>query len=79
MERCFFFLLFVFCPLHFVQGLRSLQQWVLQKLSMKTFDQKFKFLIKKYFKNVNLLTTKNTTLKLPDPKKNLFSKSNLMQ
>ena len=38
---------FIFCPLHLVQGLRSLQHWLLQKLSMKIFDQKFRFLIKK--------------------------------
>ena len=39
-----------FHPLYFVQGLRSLDHWLLQKLSMKTFDQKFKFLIKnRYF------------------------------
>ena len=29
----------------FVQGLRSLKHWLLQKLSMKIFDQKFRFLI----------------------------------
>ena len=39
-----------FCPLHLVQGLRSLQHWLLQKLSMKIFDQKFRYLIKnRYF------------------------------
>ena len=36
-----------FHPLHFLQGLRSLKHWLLQKLSMKIFDQKFRFLIKK--------------------------------
>ena len=36
-----------FWPLHLVQGLRSLKHWLLQKLSMKIFDQKFRFLIKK--------------------------------
>ena len=34
-----------FCPLYFVQGLRSLEHWLLQKLNMKTSHQKFKFLI----------------------------------
>ena len=33
--------------LHFLQGLRSLKHGLLQKLSMKIFDQKFRFLIKK--------------------------------
>ena len=42
-QHCFYF----FCPLGFLQGLRSLKHWLLQKLSMKNFDQKFKFLIKK--------------------------------
>ena len=42
-QRCFYF----FCPLGFLQGLRSLKHWLLQKLSMKNLDQKFKFLIKK--------------------------------
>ena len=28
-----------FRPIHFVQGLRSLEYWLLQKLSMKTFDK----------------------------------------
>ena len=37
-------------PHHFLQGLRSLKYWLLQKLSMKIFDQKFRFLIKsRYF------------------------------
>ena len=31
----------------FLQGLRSLKHWLLQKLSMKNWDQKFEFLIKK--------------------------------
>ena len=44
MERHCFYL---FRPLHLVQGLRSLKHWLLQKLSMKIFDQKFKLLIKK--------------------------------
>ena len=44
MEQHWFYL---FCPLHLVQGLRSLKHWLLQKLSMKIFDQKFRFLIKK--------------------------------
>ena len=39
MERCWFYF---FHPLHFLQGLRSLKHWLLQK-----FDQKFRFLIKK--------------------------------
>ena len=34
MERRWFHF---FCPLHLVQGLRSLQHWLLQKLSMKRF------------------------------------------
>ena len=42
-QRWFYF----FHPLHFLQGLRSLKHWLLQKLSMKNFDQKFRFLIKK--------------------------------
>ena len=44
LERCCFYF---FCPLRFLQGLRSLKHWLLQKLSMKILDQKFKFLIKK--------------------------------
>ena len=44
MERCWFYF---FHPLHFLQGLRSLKHWRLQKLCMKIFDQKFRFLIKK--------------------------------
>ena len=43
MERRWFYF---FHPLHFLQGLRSLKHWLLQKLSMKIFDQKFRFLIK---------------------------------
>ena len=31
----------------FLEGLRSLKQWLLQKVSMKNLDKKFKFLIKK--------------------------------
>ena len=42
-RRWFYF----FHPLHFLQGLRSLKHWLLQKLSMKIFDQKFRFFIKK--------------------------------
>ena len=42
-QHCFYF----FCPLGFLRGLRSLKHWLLQKLSMKNLDQKFKFLIKK--------------------------------
>ena len=42
-QHCFYF----FCPLWFLRGLRSLKHWLLQKLSMKNLDQKFKFLIKK--------------------------------
>ena len=41
--RWFYF----FLPLHLVQGFRSLKHWLLHKLSMKIFDQKFRFLIKK--------------------------------
>ena len=43
---------------------------------MTILDQKFRFLIKKqaYFKNMNFLTTKNTTLKLHDPQNFKFSK-----
>ena len=44
MERYWFYFLH---PLHLMQGLRSLKHWLLQKLSTKTFDQKFSFLIKK--------------------------------
>ena len=44
MERRLFYF---FHPLHFLQGLRSLKHWLLQKLSMKIFDQKFRFLKKK--------------------------------
>ena len=39
--------LIFFHPLHLVQGLRSLEHWLLQKLSVKNFDQKFRFFIKK--------------------------------
>ena len=42
-QHCFY----LFCPLGFLQGLRSLKHWLLKKLSMKNLDQKFKFLIKK--------------------------------
>ena len=53
-SRCFCFMnidwmtmiLFYFCPLNLVQGLRSLEHRLLQKLSMKNFDQKFRFFIK---------------------------------
>ena len=38
---------YFFRPLHLVQGLRSLEHGLLQKLSMKNFDQKFRFFIKK--------------------------------
>ena len=41
--RWFYF----FCPLHLVQGLKSLEHRLLQKLSMKNFDQKFRFFIKR--------------------------------
>ena len=44
MERHWFYF---FCPLHLVQGLRSLEHRLLQKLSVKNFDQKFRFFIKK--------------------------------
>ena len=40
-QRCFYF----FCPLGFLEGLRSLKHWLLQKVSMKNLDQKFKFFI----------------------------------
>jgi hypothetical protein len=43
MERHWFY----FFPLHLVQGLRSLEHRLLQKLSVKKFDQKFIFFIKK--------------------------------
>ena len=52
---CFYFrimnidgrmLISFFCPLHLMQGLRSLEHWLLQKLSMTILDQKFRFLIK---------------------------------
>ena len=47
MEQHWFYF---FCPLHLVQGLRRLEHWLLQKLSMKFFDQKFRYLIKnRYF------------------------------
>ena len=36
-----------FCPLGFLLGLRSFKHWLLQNLSMKILDQKFKFLNKK--------------------------------
>ena len=39
MERRWFYF---FHPLHFLQGLRSLKHWLLQKLSMKIFDQTFR-------------------------------------
>ena len=41
--RWFYF----FRPLHLMQGLRSLEHWLLQKISMTILDQKFRFLIKK--------------------------------
>ena len=44
MERHWFYF---FRPLHLVQGLRSIEHRLLQKLSMKNFDQKFRFFIKK--------------------------------
>ena len=37
---------YIFCPLDLLQGLKSLKHWLLQNLSMKILDQKFKFLIK---------------------------------
>ena len=37
-----------FCPLGFLEGLRSLKQRLLQKVSMTNLDQKFRFVIKKY-------------------------------
>jgi hypothetical protein len=40
-ERRWFYL---FCPLGFLQGLRSLKHWLLQNLSIKILDQKFKIL-----------------------------------
>ena len=43
-QRCSFCF---FGPLGFLKGLRSLKHWLLKKLSMKNFDQKYKFLIKK--------------------------------
>ena len=43
-EQGFFYF---FCPLGFLEGLRSLKQWLLKKVSMKNLDQKYKFLIKK--------------------------------
>ena len=47
MERHWFYF---FHPLHFLQSLKSLKHWLLQKLSMKIFDQKVRFLIKnRYF------------------------------
>ena len=59
-SRCFYFRIswilmerhwfYFFHPLHFLQGLRSLKHWLLQKLSMKILDQKLGFLIKnRYF------------------------------
>ena len=42
-QRCFYFFLFP----RFLEGLRSLKHWLLQKVSMKDLDQKFKFLIEK--------------------------------
>ena len=42
MERCWFHF---FRPLHLVQGLRNIEHWLLQKRSMKIFDQNFRFLI----------------------------------
>ena len=44
MQRHWFYF---FRPLHLVQGLRSLEYRLLQKLSTKNFDQKFRFFIKK--------------------------------
>ena len=51
---------------------------------MKILGQKFRFLLKKqvlwrsYFKNMNFLTTKNTSLKLHGPPKFQFTKYYLM-
>ena len=39
--------LIFFCPLGFLQDLRSLKYWLLRNLSMKILDQRLKFLIKK--------------------------------
>ena len=44
MERRWFYF---FRPLHLMQGLRSLEHWLLQKISMTILDQKFRFFIKK--------------------------------
>ena len=44
MERHWFYF---FVPSSLVQGLRSLEHQLLQKLSIKNFDQKFRFFIKK--------------------------------
>ena len=45
-QHCFYFIL----PLHFVQGLRRLEHWLLQKLSMKTFTRNLDSLLKyRYF------------------------------
>ena len=44
MERHWFYF---FCPRHLVQGFRSLEHRLLQKFSVKNFDQKFRFFIKK--------------------------------
>jgi hypothetical protein len=66
----------------FMQGHRSLQNWLLKKLSMKSLDQKFKFHIKEWVlwcPNLNFLNPKYTTLKIHDPPKNQFSKFYLIQ
>ena len=39
-----------FCPIHLVQGLRRLDDCLLQKLGIKTFDQKFKYVLVPYLK-----------------------------
>ena len=67
MERHWFYF---FCPLHLVQGLRSLEHRLLQKLSMKNFDQKFRFLIKKWaFWCPNISRTTNFSNLFEFPKK----------
>ena len=45
MERLWFYL---FCPLHLLQGLRSLKNWLLQKIKYKHFGPKILILLWKW-------------------------------
>ena len=61
--------------LSFLQGLRSLKNWLLQKLNMKSLDQNVSFLVENgyfvalIFQAIEFLNTYNTILKLHNPQK----------